>query len=195
MTGALPNVPAYIAGTPLTMRRKTRLNAESGPIAVIVDLTTWAGITVEQIKARGAATMALVRILARRRPVELWAGCLLDADGRNNPQAILTKIDTAPLDLSSAAYILTSAAFPRMLCYSIGHAIHDFDGSWPFNNSAVAQKHMADIVAPGFAHVTKTLCIPTIRKEDHLGKGAEKWIEDRLAETETITLGEDADAA
>ena len=180
VAGALPNVQAHIAGHPLTMRRRSRDASASAPIAIIVDLTTSAGIEPLLIETRGAAILSLVRLLTSRRPVELWAGAMLGAGTREaNAALMFAKIDTTPLDLSTAAFTLTSPAFPRMLCYSIGFG-HGSTGAWPFNAIEYARTHTKDIVAPAFTHVTETLCIPPLNIHDDFSDGGESWVKSQL---------------
>ena len=68
MTGGVPNVAAYLAGQPLNMRQRHRRESPKGPLLVCYELTGTAGISAHY----GAAMMALVRLLAASRPIELW---------------------------------------------------------------------------------------------------------------------------
>jgi hypothetical protein len=178
--GAAPNVPAYIAGQPLAMRQRIKVPHAAAPLAVIVDLTTSAIIDAETIARRGAAILALVRMLAGRRPVELWAGCCMDAQGGDNAFGAYARIDTAPLDLARAAFVLTNPAFSRGLCYKIGYAREGFCGHWPFNNHQISRTHMADLILPAMPHVTDALCIPPAHADDDLSKNPEGWVLGKL---------------
>lgn len=188
--GSIPNVPAYVAGHPLAMRRRTRQDSAAAPIAVVVDLTTSGSITAEQIAKRGAAILALVRILSTRRPVELWAGTGLDADGRKNSVWTFAKIETAPLDLATAAHVLTHASFPRILCYEISRQHHGYTGGWPYGAGPKMQfrPHLSAIVAPAFTHTAQTLCLPPLFMADESVNYPEKWIEARLSELSPVDL-------
>lgn len=81
---------------------------------------------------RGVAIMALTLALSRMRPVELSVFSI----GRNNKResVIVAPINTRPLDVASAAYVLTSAGFVRRLCYGLAEERH-FGGpcgiKWP----------------------------------------------------------------
>lgn len=191
IAGGFPNVPAYLAGHPLAMRRRAPAESAAAPLAVVVDLSTSAGISADAIERRGAAILALVRMLAMRRPVELWAGTGLDADRRQNASLIFCKLETAPLDLATAAYIMTSASFPRALCYNIGHVAHNFGGGWPYGDAST-RHHFAEMCAAGFTHADALLAIPAAHNDDAIGKDPEGWIERKLAELAPVAADEAA---
>lgn len=114
VAGGVPNVPAVLANQPLFMRQRRRIESQQAPLTVYVDLVSSAGIKAEDMAKRGAAVLALVRILASKRPVNLWAGCTsgLNRDGSTDLSGIVYPIDTAPLDLARAAHILTNQSVP-----------------------------------------------------------------------------------
>lgn len=190
MAGGFPNVPAYLAGHPLAMRRRVNDASAAAPLAIIVDLTTSAGIDAQTIARRGAAILAVTRLLTMRRPVELWAGCMTGSGKRNqNLAAVFCKLDTTPLNLATAAYIMTSAAFPRALCYGIADKECGFTaGGWPYNHYNIAANAMPQICAEAFAHVTETLCIPAMFGASKMTDNPEAWIEATLARLAPATL-------
>lgn len=186
--GSIPNVPAFIAGHPLAMRRRIRQDSASAPVAIVADLTTSATISADQIAARGAAILALVRILSARRPVELWAGCTMDARSQGL-SAIFCRIETTPLDLATAAYVMTSASFPRRLCYGLATVEYGFFGLWPYNNDHNApKKHGLQIIRRALEHVTEALYVPPIYADDLIATAPEKWIEGQLAALSPVDL-------
>jgi hypothetical protein len=58
--GSIPNVPAFIAGHPLSMRRRARSENEASPIAIVADLSTSAGISADDLSRRGAAILTRI---------------------------------------------------------------------------------------------------------------------------------------
>lgn len=181
--GGFPNVPAFLSGHPLAMRRRIADKDGAAPLAVIVDLTTSAGISAEAIERRGAAILALVRLLTMRRPVELWAGAITGAGANDRDLCgVFAKIETAPLDLATAAFAMTHPGFSRRLCYAIADKEAGFVGAWPYRNHAVSREHMRAICAQAFTHSADTLAIPPAHIGDMIDKDPEGWIEARLAE-------------
>jgi hypothetical protein len=182
VTGAVPNVPAFLAGHPLAMRRRVKIQDAAAPLAVIVDLTSSSNVDASDLERRGAAILALVRILSARRPVELWAGCATDADGCKNASVTLARIETAPLDLARAAFVMVGASFPRQLCYGLSRARNGFAGSWPYGSHTISRTMFRDMIADAFPHVSDMLCIPAAHSDDQIHKNPEVWIESKLAE-------------
>lgn len=189
IAGGFPNVPAFLAGHPLAMRRRINDASAAAPLAIVVDLATSAGISAETIRRRGAAVLALSRLLTMRRPVELWAGCMTAAGPSDrNLAAIFCRIETAPLDLATAAYVMTSAGFPRCLCYATADVECGFVVNWPYSSFSASSANMAAICAQGFTHATETLCIQPAHYNDDISENPEAWIERKLAELAPVNL-------
>ena len=183
VSGQVPDVPAFIAGQPMAMRRRVKVASPAAPLAVVVDLTSAALVSAADLEKRGAAILALVRVLSARRPVELWAGTMLDADNMKNAAVHLARIETAPLDLARAAFALTSPAFPRQLLYGAARA-KGYQGHWPFGELETAKKNMAALLLPALPHIGELLAIPAAQAGDEVHKGPEQWIERTLASLE-----------
>lgn len=194
VAGPAPNVPAYLAGHPLAMRRRYRNNEASAPLAIIADLTCSAQIDAEDIEKRGAAILALVRVMSARRPIELWVCSSQDADQGGNAGIIAARIETAPLDLATATYALTHAAVPRRLMYGVGRKETAFAGGWPFNRGALSRAEMEAMLAPVMSHVTQTLCLPAIHAKDPALKDPAAWIAREIAQHDPIALAEAEEA-
>jgi hypothetical protein len=192
VTGALPDVQAYLAGHPLAMRRRAKVTDTASPLAIIVDLSSSQGVRVPALEKRGAAILALVRIMSARRPVELWAGCALDANGGKNASVCLARIDTAPLDLARAAFVLVGASFPRHICYGLGKGLDGFSGGWPYGSHTISRTMLRDMIAPAFPHVSDMLCVPAAHVDDKIHNDPEAWIESRLADLEVKAEAEAA---
>jgi hypothetical protein len=103
--GMCPNVPQYLAGNPYNMRLKQRCATATAPLSIFVELVASAGISAQTCLKRGSAMLALVRMLANLRPVELW--CVVAIGQRNSRSSLCVRLDTAPLDLARAAHVLT----------------------------------------------------------------------------------------
>jgi hypothetical protein len=183
VAGPFANVPAYIAGQPLSMRMRMRDTNASAPLCVVMDTTSGATVSAEQIARRGSAVLALVRLLAVSRPVELWTLCALDADGHKTKNAIfsLVRIETAPLDLARAAYCMTHAAFPRMLQGEIAR-LHGYAGHWPFFDYEKTRKNLRALLAPLLPHAAEFLAIPAVNNGDRLVYEPEAWLRNALSE-------------
>lgn len=190
MAGAIPNVPAFIAGRPLAMRRKIRAASDAAPIAIIADLSTSGSIDAKQARRRGAAILALVRALSQRRPIELWVTAGLDANYGEDAGFISVRIDTAPLDLAHAAHALTHVGFPRRILYGLAKEF-GFSGQWPFNSHrALTRSEMEACFAPAFAHASETLCLPGIHGHDESLTNPQEWLRKQIEAHDPVRLAE-----
>jgi hypothetical protein len=191
--GGVPNVPAFIAGHPLNMRRRVRRENEAAPIAVIVDTISGADIEADKVNRRGAAILALVRALSARRPVELWACGALDADNTKNAVFVLIRIETTPLDLATAAFALAHAAFPRQLIHRYGFAHYGFQGRRPFGGiGPLETAQFRAAVLPALPHVTDAVCVPGMGANDLSLTDPAAWLARQIAEHGAVNLDEAA---
>ena len=118
VVGGSPNIGNYLAGNPMSMRRRVRTHSEFAPITIVADLGLRAMNTDAEIARRGAAVLALVRILSTMRPVTLYVGAC-SRSSTNSTTATMVRVETAPLDLARAAYMTSSKAFTRKLCFDV----------------------------------------------------------------------------
>ena len=179
VVGCLPNVPAMLAGQPLTMRRKVKREHEAAPIAVVVDTTVSGGLTQEQMQRRGAAILALVRAISSRRPVELWTGT-----GLGTPSGAVWqfwRINTAPLDLARAAFLLAHPAATRGLQYGIGYRDHNFTGRWPYGRGVVDGDAYRGIIARALPHIGECIAVPAAHVRDETVSDPIAWIKEKVA--------------
>lgn len=128
--GAFCCVPDVLAGLPTPMRRQTQVRDEHAPITILAISTSSAGIGAETLARRGTIILALVMALSRIRPVTLQQLTILH--GIEGGETVITsEINTHPLDLATACYVLTSAGFARRLTYGLAKALNSFNGGWP----------------------------------------------------------------
>jgi hypothetical protein len=179
VTGSRPNIQAFIAGQPLSMRRRVKDDSSTGPMAIIVDTTLSTACNRGDMEKRGSAILALLRILSAKRPVELWVASCMDANGCDWG-CVLSRVQTTPLDTATSSFIFGSLSYTRRLCYGIGEKEFNFKGLWGFDDDNVSRKHMKALFAPLFEHVEETLCIPGMNSQDKLVKNPEAWITEQI---------------
>lgn len=178
--GAVPNIGAYLSGSPVCMRLRTRTMKEQAPLAIIVDLTTSGGISAADMSRRGSVILAAARVLSAVRPVELWAFTGL---GRGNGGAVFAghRMDTAPMDLARAAPVFTDSLWARNILYGVCNHLGS-NGSWPFNQyQSVDAKGWEQIARHALPHLGDTLAIPAMHLTDPLVSNPEKWLRDTVA--------------
>ncbi|MCI0554169.1 MAG: hypothetical protein L0287_24730 [Anaerolineae bacterium] len=182
VVGAVPNVPAFLAGHPQCMRRRERMMKENAPLAIYMDLTTSAGIGAKTVQKRGVTLLALTRLLVEHRPVELWVGTSLGNNRRVSESSCTTmwRIDTAPLDLARAAFFIGATAMSRGFGYGVCMADLGSGGNWPFNNYDRHCRTAKDRMAVAFPG-QDLLYLPPIMVDDELVNQPVDWIKRVMA--------------
>lgn len=142
VVGAVPNVPAFLAGHPQHMRRRERASKENAPITIFLDLTSSAVISADMVERRAVVLLALVRLLVEHRPVELWAGIAQDV-GKGSG-TVAWRIDTAPMDLARAAYHIASTNMARRFGYGLNTHLNRAGGHWPFRDPHLGARTAAE---------------------------------------------------
>lgn len=104
VVGGFPNVPALLAGVPCSMRQRYKTQKDTSPLTVYVELTGSSGVSDGPFVQRGAAILALVRLLANSRPVEIYTTTTFGTT--NLMQMVACKLETSPLDVTRGAAML-----------------------------------------------------------------------------------------
>lgn len=126
--GGAPNVGAFLAGSPVAMRQRVKTVDDVAPLRIVVDIASSGGIDAKDVQRRGTAVLALVRMLAAIRPVELYCGvCLSNYDDKAHFE--LVRVDTAPIDLIRAAYLLTDISAARFVAYGMAETVFNSNSS------------------------------------------------------------------
>ena len=192
VAGGAPCVPAFLAGNPLAMRRRVKISDEAAPLAVVVDIGVSASVKAATIERRGAAALALVRLLAATRPVTLWAVCGQRASlysDHATDAAFGVQIETAPLDVARAAWLLASPdAFRRAAfaaCQTIGGYPAETDINW-LSDSHVRHPALLRACLPALTGCADFLLVPSLitAGETQFGSDADAadWVKAQLAE-------------
>jgi hypothetical protein len=189
VAGAKVDIGRFLAGDPLNMKRRIKRPTDEAPLAIIADVMISAGITAEQQAARGAAVLALVRALSDIRPITLYAFSGLDSS--TGGQYNVIRMDTQPLDLSRASFLLQSAGVARCAAFAIAHH-YGFRGRWPYKrsvgagvakNSPLYRDHIRDILA-GIVPEEQFLYVASgYLMDEHvpnLDKHPEQWLNEMI---------------
>jgi hypothetical protein len=181
--GMCPNVPQYLAGNPCNMRLKRRSATITAPLAIFVELVASAGINAQTCLKRGAAMLALVRMLANLRPVELW--CVIAIGQRNSRSSLCVRLHTAPLDLARAAHVLTHPSVFRALGYrSLEHEFYrlGWNGYWAFGDHRLHVRTAAESYKRVLNSSSDVLFIPPVHLNDLYLTEPAKWLRAMLAQ-------------
>ena len=183
--GHVPSVPAFIAGHPQSMRRRARRESEVAPVTIVVDLFASCTFSHRDILARGAAVLALTRVLSAVRPVEVYVGCGTTRRSFTGGTAfIAAKLDTAPLDLAHAAWALCGVGFLRQVVFSTLEAV------FPCLPIPPMRESVAEVAAAMLPHGTHVIAVGGVVSD--VTRNPAAWIEARIREAAPEVLGEAA---
>jgi hypothetical protein len=179
--GAYVCVPDVLAGRPTPMRRLTHQQDEMSPITILAVSTSSAGISADTLQRRGTVILALVMALSRVRPVSLQQ--LTIVDGKHEGETVITsEINTAPLDLATACYVLTSAGFARRLTYGLAAAHNKFRGGWPANfNYGSPHRYYEILKGRLVSDPSRCLVIGAAQLGDEMLSDPVRWINKQIA--------------
>ena len=160
-------VPDVLAGLPTPMRRMTHQTDEHNPITIFVDTGSTASVSAKQITQRGTTILALVLALTRVRPVQLFQ--LHAGYGKDGETITTCQINTSPLDLATACYVLTSAGFTRRLVYNLASKRNGYNGTWARGFNTYKQEEYFDKLKPKLTNDVKNcLIVPKALINDEL---------------------------
>lgn len=182
-TGFIPCIPSFLAGSPDSMRRLQEMQSEATPIKIYVDIALSASFSSEQLVTRGAAILALSRKLQAIRPVEvcLFAslyGKASKKDGTGACAIPVIKIDTNPMDLTTASYAFTNPAFLRQICFGWAKQ-YGFDGRWAWNEHPGYSTR--EKLRKFFLLSETDMLIDGAYSTDELMRDPVKWVNDQVS--------------
>lgn len=187
VTGAVPNVGAYLAGSPMSMRLR-RKREERAPLNMVVDLGCHASFDNDHRARRGAALLALLRKLETAgHAIDLYyaLGC---GDGRR-VSCILTHVDTRPLDLVRSAYALGSREYMQQTYLLVGGSLRgerESYGRYPMPGWTDDAAHAEGFYAAAMADAGKRLLVippagQHVRQHFDSDKAAAAWVNEQYA--------------
>lgn len=175
VVGAVPNIPAFLAGQPMCMRQRVRTSSHMGHLTILLETTGSAGIFDSRIE-RGAAMMALARMLANTRPVDLWI--LTTFGGRGYMNMLAVKMDTNPLDIARSAAMLADPQASQALF----EVCRDYvgGGSWSYGTESLERRWAGEAFKRLVNPSSEILYVPAAYYNDHNARNPAKWVKDML---------------
>lgn len=185
VAGGAPNVGAYLAGSPLSMRRRQRVMNDFAPLTVFCDVVSSASISAEYLKKRGAAALALVRMLSATRPVTLYVVGAMGSFNRYRQYSdngfVMVKMPET-IDIARMAFMMAHPAAARGMLYKVCELTNrEVRGNWAFGNVNTYRSRGLRLYAEAVnANVDDCLYIPPpfSNEEDVV---VERWLKDMLA--------------
>ncbi len=130
-------VPDYLSGTPYCMRRRTRVPTLTRSVRIYVCMTSSCGVSATNLIVRGTTILGLLSFLQSCQvAVELYLVAQLA--GRDDGAFYqVIKVESNPLDLSTACFAIAHPAFDRHLTHIYSHHVNKWSeygvpyGNWP----------------------------------------------------------------
>jgi hypothetical protein len=180
VAGGAPCVPAFLSNSPMSMRQRRRVVTDLAPITVIVNVSAAQACTKDQIQRRGAAVLALVRLLAVQRPTTL----VLTVGYDDGQRCLLTvAMDTAPLDLARAAWALTQPEFLRRFMFAAAAHACNLSGDDFGGNPLMGEMRGKPEIAAGALGFSEYVASARLMPDDFRdGQAASAWLLARIKE-------------
>lgn len=185
VSGGLADVPAYLSGCPVNMRRRQRQET-AAPLRIVMDVTSSAGIGQASLERRGVAALALMRRLeAAGHAVELWIATGLGEGAAAS--FTFTRMETTPLDIVRACWALASHEFSRQCGYSACQTNYGSGiGAWPWSNFQWYVDHAQEVYANALGvDASSILALPPIygNQQTYFNSDAAaiKWVNETYA--------------
>lgn len=181
VVGSAPNVPAVLAGVPNSMRMRVRTTSHTAPLTILFELTGSGG-TMDTRAERGAAMLAMARLLINTRPVDLW---MLTTYGRENVMDMLaTRVDTMPMDLARVAALLCDEEVLHHVTTEVVRSVVSADqmiggSGWSYKSADLERRWSGEAFRRLMSPSSELLFIPAAYLQDNYSD-PEAWIKDML---------------
>lgn len=121
IAGAYPMVPEYLAGEPQCMRRRMSEQSDVAPVNVYLNICASASWSADQLLKRGTTVLAFALALQSVRPVEIHLVGHFGESPKTNNESLYFDIllDSKPLNMSQAAYVLSDCSYIRHLWWEM----------------------------------------------------------------------------
>jgi hypothetical protein len=184
--GAVPNVPAFLTGSPMNMRTRHSAKTGRGPISLFLETTTSSGFSGRERITRIAAMVSLARALSIHRPLNLWFNVTWGGLGRLTQTSI--QIETNPIDVSRIAALCANIETVNSLGSQDSHKIAAahiaqtgrYWGSWAYDVPILERKFAGEILARVISPGSEVAYLPAgLLSADDL-TNPEGWVESML---------------
>jgi hypothetical protein len=179
--GSRVSVPAYLSGVPNCMRRRVIKEGSARQVSIYVSLTSSGGISAGTLLKRGMTILALLRSLqACRVSVDLFLMTELDGNRDKTGETILIiPIESKPLDLSVASFVIAHPAFDRNLTHPVCSYLNGYDGGWSIHNS---NNGGAERFRKYLKLESKDVLIPSAHLYDSIITRPDEWLRERISQ-------------
>lgn len=184
MAGGYVNVPRYLGGAPDHMMARKKVGRESQHVSIYVCICSSAGVDAGSLLTRGVTILALLEsLVARQVGVDLY---LVEETGSADYKAYrdgclqVIRVESQPLDLSTAAFAIAHPAFTRNVVYAMSHLKYGCMGNWPpgYDHSVNVNEKSAyaQLRRKSLGCSETDLIIPSVYLSDPIIKTPDIWL-------------------
>jgi hypothetical protein len=180
VVGSMPDIPAMIAGQPMCMRRRVRTKKPQGPLAVFLETTGSSSVMGEEVQAdRGAALLALVRLLQPQRAIDLYICTTYGT--HNTMNAVICRVETQPMDLARACAMFHLSRMSSIGYTIIKHTREDGNpGSWSYGAVDMERRYCGEIFKRFLTPDSDLLYVPAAFGGDGSVRAGMVWLKNML---------------
>lgn len=201
VAGAVPDVAAFLAGSPLAMRRRVPRETVA-PLTIVVESFLSGTVETPARLRRAAAILALLRRLAMvGHAVDLWVAHTTSPRGGPTGTCVV-KVNTKPLDLARAAYALTAGVegdngYKLATMTAVMRVTDESEGSFPMAFGIDNWPNKPESLPPYYGPLLGVdpgvlLGIPGLRGEQHPFTNDDKaiaWVNHNYAKALDLVRG------
>ena len=180
--GYLPNVPAYLSGSPRHMQRRQAAPSQA-PVKIYIESLHSATCSDAEIAARGAAIMSLIERVRASRPVDLcFIGSMYDRPSKVT-RCLQIRSNAQQMNPDALAFALCSPSLGRrlMFVYAENGGANEYH-SWGWNLGGPTNPAYMDKVRETFNMAPADIHIPGLYTTEarRLMKDPAAWVQEYL---------------
>lgn len=182
IAGSRVDVQAYLAGSPMSMRRKVANDLQVRSVNIYVSTTCAGIISAANMLKRGSTIIALLQFLQMQQiAVELYL--LAETHGRTDGDFVqVIQVESHPLNLSTASFAIAHPAFARQITYAVAYKLDGFNGHWGrARGETGTSKKYQQLLADEIGLLPDDIYVPAASYYDSdIMNSPDKWLEKQI---------------
>lgn len=178
IAGSRVSVPEYLAGSPRCMKRRAPQEMQTRTVNIFVSTTCSAGVSSDNMLKRGATILALLEFLQMSQ-VSVQLCLVAETHGRTDGDLIqVIRVQSNPLDLSTAGFAIAHPAFARKLTYAMAYVLDGFNGNWGRSHG---HPKYNEILSDAIGMTTDDIFVPApVSWDEEIMENPETWLSKRI---------------
>lgn len=181
VAGSRVSVPDYLAGSPMSMRRKVPSETQNRSVNVYVGTTSWAHCQADDLLKRGQTILALLEFLQLSQ-VSINLYLVSELDGVTDGDFVqVIKVQSQPLDLSTAGFAIAHPAFARHINYGMAYIMDGYTGGFPRSYGYDGNSNYQNKLAKAIGMEDTDIYVPWPGPHDReIWDKPDQWVADKI---------------